>query len=110
MQLTLKVVLNLRPNEMEFYKTILCSTHDILARGVDNDNDQMEEDREDLEEAKAAAAFIEKTGVFDKAPPADKTPPADKGPPQVSKPSIPQANWDKLVADVAEVKVNQEEI
>ena len=58
----------------------------------------MEVDKEDLEEAKVATAFAEKTGVFDEAPPADKTPP------QVSEPSIPQANW--LVADIVEVKAN----
>ena len=68
------------------------------------DNAQMEVDKEDLEEAKDAVAFAEKIGVFDKTPPTDKTPP------QVSKPSIQQDNWDKLVADMAKVKANQEEI
>ena len=80
------MVLNLRANEVAFYNTILHSTHVILARGIDEDDAQMEVDKEDLEEAEAAAAFVEKIGVFDKAPP------ADKAPPEVSKPSIPQDN------------------
>ena len=63
----------------------------------------MEVDKEDLEEAEAVVAFAEKTGVFNKAPPTNKEPP------QVLEPSIPQANWDKLVANVDEVKANQKE-
>ena len=110
MQLTLKVVLNPRPNEVEFYNILLHSPHDILARGVGNDDAQMEVDKKDLDEAKAEAFFVEKTGVFDKAPPADKIPPIDKAPPQVSEPSIPRANWDKLVASTTEVRANQKEI
>ena len=104
MQLTLKVVLNPRPSEVEFYNTILYSTHDILVKSTDDDDAQIEVDKEDLKEVEAATAFAEKNGIFDKAPPADKTPP------EVSQPSIPQGTWDKLVADVAEVKANQEEI
>ena len=95
---------------MKFYNIILHSTHDILARGVDNDDAQMEMDKEDLDEAKATAAFVEKTGVFDKAPLADNTPPANKAHPQVLEPFIPQANCDKLFTDMVEVKANQEEI
>ena len=57
MQLTLKVVLNSRLDKVKFYNTILHSTHDILARGVDNEDAQMEVDKEDLEEAKVAASF-----------------------------------------------------
>ena len=110
MQLTLKVVLNQRPNEVEFYNTILHSTHDILVRDVDNEDAQMEVDKEDLEEAETAASFAEKIGVFDKAPAAESTPPADKAPPQALEPSIPQASWDKLVADMAEVKAKKLEI
>ena len=86
MQLTLKVVLNLRPTDVAFYNTILHSTHDILARIIDEDDAQKEVDKEDLEETEALAAFAEKTGVFDKAPP------ADKAPPEVLEPFIPQAN------------------
>ena len=67
------MVLNPIPNEVEFYNTILYSTHDILVRGVDNDDAQIKVDKEDLEEAEAAAAFAKKTGVFDKPPSADKT-------------------------------------
>ena len=110
MQLTLKVVLNLRPNEVEFYNTILHSTHDILARGIDNEDAQMEVDKEDLEEAEAVMSFIEKIGDSDKTLASESTLPTDKASPQVSEPSIPQANWDKLVAGVAEVKANQVEI
>ena len=86
------MVLNPIPNEVEFYNTILYSTHDILARGVDNDDAQMKVNKEDLEEAEATTAFAEKIGVFDKSPSDDTTQPANKAPPQVSKPSIPQAN------------------
>ena len=68
---------------MEFYNIILHSTHDILARGIDNDDAQMEVDKEDLKEAKAVAVFVEKTGVFDKALP------VDKAPSEVSEPYIP---------------------
>ena len=70
----------------------------------------MEVDKADLEEAEAATSFAKKTRVYDKAPVVESTPLADKAPPQVSEPSIPQANWYKLVADVAEVKANQVEI
>ena len=45
MQLTLKVILNSWPDEIVFYNTILYSTHDILARGVDNDDTKMEVDK-----------------------------------------------------------------
>ena len=38
MQVISKVVLNLRPNEVKFYNTILHSTHDILPRGVEDDD------------------------------------------------------------------------
>ena len=69
MQFILKVVLNPRPNEVAFYNIVLHITHDILARGIDKDDAQMEMDKEDLEEAKAAMAFAEKTRVFDQAPP-----------------------------------------
>ena len=95
---------------MEFYNTILHSTHDILTRAVDNDDAKMEVDKEDLEETEAIAAFPEKAGVFDKVPLEDTTPPANKAHRQVSEPTIPQANWDKLVIDVAAVKENQEAI
>ena len=64
----------------------------------------------DKQEAEAATTFAEKIGVFDKAPSKDTTPPTNKPPSQVSEPSIPQANWDRLVADVAIVKANQQEI
>ena len=104
MQLTLKVILHSRPNEVEFYNTIVHSTHDILDRGVDDDGAQMEVDKEDFEEVEITAAFVKKTEVFTKAPP------TNKAPPQVLESSIPQASWDKLVVDVAKVKANQEEI
>ena len=67
-------------------------------------------DKEDLEEAEATVSFAEKIGVFDKAPTAESTTPANKAPHQVLEPSISQANWDKIMADVAEVKANQVEI
>ena len=110
MQLTLKVVLNSRPDEVKFYNTILHSTHDILAIGVDNGDAQMEVYKENLEEAEATTSFAKMTGVFDKAPDVESTPPADKKPPRVLEPSIPQASWDKLVVDVVEVMVNQLDI
>ena len=80
MQLVLKVVLNLMLDEEGFSNTILHSTHDILARGVDNEDAQMEVDKEDLEEAKAAASFAEKTVVYDKAPTIESTSPVEKHP------------------------------
>ena len=67
------MILNQRPNEVEFYNTILYSTHDILVKGVDNDDAQIKVDKEDLEEAEAAVAFAKKTRVFDKPPSVDKT-------------------------------------
>ena len=66
MQLTLKVVLNLRPDEEGFYNTILHCTHDILTKGVDNEDAQMEVNTHDLEEAEAAVSFAEKTGSLRK--------------------------------------------
>ena len=66
LQLTLKVILNLRQDEEEFYKTILHPSDVILARGVEG-VDAMEVDKDDLEEAEALASFAEKDGVFDKA-------------------------------------------
>ena len=92
MHFTLKVVLNPRPDEEEFYNTILHYTHDILDRGVDNEDAQMEVDKKYLEEAEAIASFAEKTRVFDKALPAESTPPTDKAPSQASEPSIPQVS------------------
>ena len=74
MQLTLKVVLNSRPNEVKFYNTILHGTHDILTRGIDDDDAQMEMDKKYLNEAEAATAFTEKTGAFGKAPLTDSAP------------------------------------
>ena len=68
MQLTLKVVLNPSPNEEGFYNTILHCTDDILARGVDNEDAQIEVDKEDVEEPEAVVSIVEKTGVFYKAP------------------------------------------
>ena len=81
MQITLKVVLNPKPDEEGFYNTILHSTHDILTRGADNEDAQMEVDKKDLEEAEAATNFVEKTEVFDKTPAAESTPLAEKVPP-----------------------------
>ena len=63
MQLTLKVILNSRPNEVEFYSTILHSTHDILARDVDNDNTQMEVDKEDLRGRRCSGLWKEDWGL-----------------------------------------------
>ena len=105
------MVLNQRLDEEEFYKTILHPTDDILARGVEG-VDAIEVDKDDLEEAEAATSFAEKTGVFDKALAAESTAPApaETTPPQALEPSISKAIFDKLVADVVEVKANQLEI
>ena len=105
----LKVVLNQRPDEEEFYKTIFHCTNDILSRGVEGAK-AMEVDKQDLDEAEAATSFTKKIEVFDKAPAAECTPPTEKAPPQALEPSIPQASWDKLVVGVAEVKANQLEM
>ena len=105
------MILNPRLDEEEFNKTILHPTNDILATGVDG-VDAMEVDMDDLEEAEVAASFAEKIRVFDKVLAAESTPPApaEIEPLQASKPSISKATFDKLVADVAEVKANQLEI
>ena len=60
----------------------MSSPHDILAKGVDDDNaSQMNVDQENLEEVAVAVDIAEKTKVFDKAPP----PSTD----EVLEPSIP---------------------
>ena len=109
LQLTLKVVLNLRQDEEEFYKTILHPIDVILTRGVEG-VDAIEVDNDDLEEAEATTSFVEKAGVFDKAPAAESTPSVEIAPSQALEPSISKATFDKLVADMAEVKDNQLEI
>ena len=59
MQPTLMVVLNPRPDEQTFYNAILSNPHDILARGVEDYTiAKMQVDKEDLEEAEAAATFV----------------------------------------------------
>ena len=53
------VVLNPRPDEQTFYNAILSNPHDILARGVEDYTiAKMQVDKEDLEEAEAAATFV----------------------------------------------------
>ena len=93
MQITLKVVLNSRHDGEEFYTKILHPKDVILASGVEG-VDAMEVDKDDLEEAEAAASFAEKVGVFISAPP------IEIAPPQASKPSISKATFDKLVVEV----------
>ena len=66
------MVLNPRQDEKEFYKTILHPTDVILARSVESVN-PMEVDKDDLEEAEAAASFTEKARVFDKVSAAEST-------------------------------------
>ena len=72
--------------------------------------DAMEMDKDDLEEVEAAANFVENAGVFHKAPATKSAPPAEAIPPQTSDTSISKATFDKLVADVAEVKANVVEV
>ena len=57
-------------------------------------------DKEDLQEAKTTATITKKVGVFDTTPLASK----------VLEPFVLQSKWDKLIADISEVKVNQKEI
>ena len=74
MQITLKVVLNLRQDEEEFYKKILHPTNVIVASGVEGVN-AIEVEKDDLEEAEAIVSFVEKARVFTSAPPTETTPP-----------------------------------
>ena len=104
LQMTVKAVLNLRKEEAEFYNSIVTPTNVILRRseGVD----VMEVDKDILEEAAAAASFAEQTGVFDKAPDAESPLLADRTIPQEPNPSIPNATFNKLVSEVAQLKAN----
>lgn len=74
MQFTLKVILNPTPDEFNFFNSILSSPHDILTKGVEDDEAQMDVDKDDLEEAHAATTFVKLNGVFDKAPHANEVP------------------------------------
>ena len=105
----MKVVLNPRQNEKEFYKTILHPTNVILTRGVEGVH-AIKVDKDELEEFEVAASFVEKVGVFDKAPAAESAPHAETTPPQTSEPSISKATFDKLVADIVEVKADVAEV
>ena len=76
--------------------------------------DAMEVDKDDLEEAEAAANFVDKARAFDKERAAESVLPAETTPPQTSNASISTIIFDKLVenvaemiADVAKVKANQ---
>ena len=60
-----KTVLNLRIEEVEFYKSIVTPTDVILRRG--EGVDIMDVDNNILEKAAAVASFVEQTRVFDKA-------------------------------------------
>ena len=79
-QLTVKLVLNLRQEEVEFYNTIVTPTYVILRRG--EGVDVMEVDKDNLEKATAEASFVEQAGVFDKAPDTESPPLADRTIPQ----------------------------
>ena len=57
MQLTLKVVFNLRPDKVNFFNFILSNPHDILAKGVEDDESQMDVGKDDLEEVQVVVVF-----------------------------------------------------
>ena len=107
-QLTVKQVLNPKMEEVEFYNTIIPFTDVILRRG--EGVDVMEVDKDDLEEVEAATSFVEKAGVFDKALDIESPQSTERTPPQALEPSMPNATFDKLVSDVAELKANQMEM
>ena len=77
--MTLKVVLNPRQDDEEFYKTILHPTDAIIVRGVEGVN-AIKVDNDDLKEAEATTIFAEKARVFDKAPTAELAPPTETTP------------------------------
>ena len=92
--MTIKVDLNPRKDDEEFYNSIGTHTDVILYRG--EGVDIMEVDKDILEEATVAASFAEQTRIFDKAPDVESAPPTDRTIPQEPNPSIPNATLDKV--------------
>ena len=104
LQLTLKVILNPRVEEEDFYMKIRHSPYNVLGGRDENNEVEMNVDIVDVQEAQIAEAIAE-AWVFDSPPHEAKVRELFSQEPYIS-----QSKWDKLVVDIAEVKANQLEI
>ena len=99
------MILNPRAEKKGFYMKIKHNPHDKLGGRVENDKFKMNVDTMDVQEAQTVEAIVKEAGVFDSPPHEAKVSESSS-----QEPSISQSKWDKLVVDVAEVKVTQLEI